>query len=49
MSVHRRRSQIATMKAMTITADSLLPRPKLDCGVGYDAATKGASVVVNAS
>jgi hypothetical protein len=31
---------------MSITADSLLPRPKLDCDVGYDAAVKGASVVV---
>ena len=46
MSVHRRRSQIVTVKAMTITADSLLPRPKLDCDVGYDAAVKGASIVV---
>ena len=46
MSVHHRRSQIATVKAMTITADSLLPRPKLDHDVGYDAAVKGASVVV---
>jgi hypothetical protein len=36
-----------TMKAMTITADSLLPRPKLDYDVGYDAAIKGASVVVS--
>ena len=35
-----------TVKAMTITVDSLLPRPKLDCNVGYDAAVKGASVVV---
>ena len=33
--------------AMSITADSLLARPKLDCNVGYDAAVKGASVVVN--
>ena len=31
---------------MSITADSLLPRPKLDCDVGYDAAVKGTSVVV---
>jgi hypothetical protein len=37
---------MATVKAMTITVDSLLPRPKLDCDVGYDAAVKGASVVV---
>jgi hypothetical protein len=36
-----------TVKAMTITVDSLLPRPKLDCDVGYDAAVKGMSVVVN--
>ena len=35
-----------TVKAMTITVDSLLPRPKLDCDVGYDAAVKSASVVV---
>jgi hypothetical protein len=38
---------MATVKAMTITVDSLLPRPKLDYGVGYDAAMKGASVVVS--
>ena len=37
---------MATVKAMTITVDILLPRPKLDCDVGYDAAVKGASVVV---
>ena len=30
-----------TVKAMTITIDSLLPRPKFDCDVGKD-----ASVVV---
>ena len=35
-----------TVKAMTITVDSLLPMPKLDCDVGYDVAVKGASVVV---
>ena len=35
-----------TMKAVTITVDSLLPRPKLDYNVDYDAAVKGASVVV---
>ena len=35
-----------TVKAMTITVDNLLPRPKLDCDVGYDVAMKGASVVV---
>jgi hypothetical protein len=32
--------------AMTITADRLLPRSKLDYYVGCDAAVKGASVVV---
>ena len=32
--------------AMSITADSLLLRSKLDCDVGYDAAVKGVSVVV---
>ena len=37
---------MATVKAMTITVDSLLPRPKVDCDVGYDAAVKGASAVV---
>ena len=40
------RSEIATVMATSITADSLLPMPKLDCNVGYDAAMKGASVVV---
>jgi hypothetical protein len=30
---------------MSIIADSLLPRPKLDCDVSYDAAMKGAIVV----
>jgi len=35
------------VKAMTITVDSLLPRPKLDYDVGYDVAVKGASVVVD--
>ena len=45
-SEHPSRSQIATVTAMTITADSLLPRPKLDCDRGYDVAMKGASVVV---
>jgi len=33
---------------MTITADSLLLRPKLDCDGGYDVAMKGPSVVVEA-
>jgi hypothetical protein len=37
---------MATVKAMTITVDSLLSRLKLDCDVGYDVAVKGASVVV---
>ena len=32
---------------MTITVDSSLPRPKLDCDVGYDVAAKDASVVVD--
>jgi hypothetical protein len=31
---------------MSITADSLLLRPKLDYDVGYDAVVKGASIVV---
>ena len=35
-----------TVKAMTITVDSLLPRLKLDYDVGYDAAVKDVSVVV---
>ena len=34
------------VKATAITVDSLLPRPKLDCDVGYDAAMKGVSVAV---
>jgi hypothetical protein len=33
--------------AMSITADSLLLRLKLDCDVGYNAATKGDSVAVS--
>jgi hypothetical protein len=45
-SVHPSWSQIPTVMAMSITADSLLPRPKLDCDVGYDEAMKGASVVL---
>ena len=36
-----------TVKAMTITVDSLLPRPKLDCDMGYDVAMKSASAVVD--
>jgi hypothetical protein len=39
-------SQIATVMAMTITADSLMPRPKLNCDRDYDVAVKGVSVVV---
>jgi len=35
-----------TMKVVTITVDSLLPMPKLDCDMGYDAVVKGAGVVV---
>ena len=35
-----------TVMAMTITVDSLLPRPKLDYDRGYDVAVKGLSVVV---
>ena len=37
---------MSTVKAITITDDSLLPRPKLDCDGGYDVAMKGPSVVV---
>jgi len=48
VSVHRSRSQIPTVQAMTITVDSLLVRPKLDCDVGYDTSVKGVSVVVSA-
>jgi hypothetical protein len=46
VSVHRSRSQMAMVKAMTFTVDSSLPRPKLDCDVGYEAAVKGVSIVV---
>jgi hypothetical protein len=46
VGVHCRRSQIGRVMTMTITADSLLLRPKLDCDGGYDVAVKGASVVV---
>jgi hypothetical protein len=35
-----------TVKAMTITINSILSRLKLDYDVGYDAAVKGASIVV---
>jgi hypothetical protein len=44
--VHRSQTQMAMVKAMMFTVDISLPRLKLDCDVGYDAATKGASVVV---
>jgi hypothetical protein len=37
------------VKTMTITIDSLLLRQKLDCGVGYDVAVKGACVIVCAT
>jgi hypothetical protein len=46
VSVHYSRSQMPTVTAMTITIDSLLPRPKLDYDGGYDVAVKGLSVVV---
>ena len=46
-SEHPSRSLIATAMAMTITADSLLPRLKSDYDRGYDMAVKGASVVVH--
>ena len=36
-----------TVKAMTITVDSLPPRPKYGCDGGYDVAVKGPSVVVS--
>ena len=45
-SVYHSRSQMPTVKVVTITVDSLLPRLKLDCDVGYDAAVKDVSVVV---
>ena len=35
------------VRAMISTADSLLPRPKLDYDGGYNVAVKGASVVVH--
>jgi hypothetical protein len=34
------------LKAMTITIDSLPPRPKCGCDGGYNVAVKGPSVVV---
>jgi len=37
---------MAMVRAMSITADNLLSRPKLDYDVGYNVAMKGASVVV---
>ena len=49
VSVHRSRSQMPMVKAMTITVDNLLLRSKLDCDVSYDAAVKDVSVVVDAT
>jgi hypothetical protein len=46
VGVHRRWSQIVTVRAMTITADSLLSRPNCGCDGGYDVAVKGLNVVV---
>ena len=40
---------MVTVRAMTITIDSSLSRPKLDCDVGYDAVVKGVIVVVLAT
>ena len=45
-SVHHRRSQIATVRVMSITANNLLSMLKLDCDVGYDVGVKDASVLV---
>jgi hypothetical protein len=45
-SVYRSRSQMPMVRAMTITADSLLPRPKCGCDGNYDMVVKGLSVVV---
>ena len=36
-----------TVRAMTITIDSLLLSPKLDYDGGYDVAVKGLNVVVH--
>ena len=38
---------MVTVKAMTVTVNSLLPRPKLDYEVDYDVVVKRASVVVD--
>ena len=46
-SEHPSRSQIAMAMAMTITADKLPSRPKLDYNGGYDVAVKGLSVLVH--
>ena len=46
-SIHHSWSQMPTVMAMTISVDSLLPRPKLDCDGGYNVAMKGLSVVVH--
>ena len=45
-SVHHSRSEMPMVMAMTITVDSLLPRPKLDCDGCYDVAVKGLNIVV---
>jgi hypothetical protein len=45
-SVYRSRSQMPTVRAMTITADNLLSRLKLDYDRGYNMAVKGLSVLV---
>jgi hypothetical protein len=36
-----------TMRATTITINSLLPRPKCGCDRGYDVVVKGLNVVVD--
>jgi len=46
VSVHHRWSQIATVRAMTITIDSLLLKMKFGCDGGYDVAVKGLNIVV---
>ena len=44
-SVHPNQSQMPMAMAMTITADKLPSRPKLDYNGGYDVAVKGLSVL----
>ena len=46
-SLHHSQPQMTTVMAMTITIDSLLPRPKYGCDGGYDVAVKGLSIVVH--